>query len=447
VPKAVRDDEPEVRLRRRAGSEPLAQQARDWIRSELAWGSWPPSDLLTEDELARRLAISRTPVREALHELALTGAIEPVLGGGYRRPRETPRMLDEHIALRRLLEPPAAEIVATARRHIDFDAKALDPRTLDPAENARFHIAIGEATGNHVLAALIRTLNERSEVHAPYLQGDAVREALASDHADIADALRRGDPERSFRATADHLDRVEALLRQRARTKPEAAAGPTDRRPAVRPAVRTSLADQAYLELRSAIATGRLRAGTPIIESAVASMLGASRTPVRQALRRCEIEGYLRRGADGTLLVNRPTASEMSQLLLVRNLLETYALRCAATRISDAELDQLDALVAEDRRALRRKQSDRLAQINEQIHALLIHASRNRTLERLIRSVQARITPYAVFALGSPTQQEQFVEEHARIAALLRDGEVDTAESTLRDHFSRVEALLVQGLE
>jgi DNA-binding GntR family transcriptional regulator len=248
-------------------------------------------------------------------------------------------------------------------------------------------------------------------------------------------------------ATADHLDRVEALLRQHVRTNREPAARPTDRRAAVRPAVKTSLADQAYLELRSAIATGRLRAGTPIVESAVASMLAASRTPVRQALRRCEIEGYLRRGADGTLLVNRPTASDMSQLLFVRNLLESYALGCAATRISDAELDQLDALVAEDRRALRRKQPDRLAQINEQIHALLIHASRNRTLERLIRSVQARITPYAVFALGSPTQQEQFVEEHARIAALLRDGEVDTAESTLRDHFSRVEALLVQGLE
>jgi GntR family transcriptional regulator, rspAB operon transcriptional repressor len=429
-------------------SDSLAQQARDWLKRELLSGAWSSSDLLTEDELARRLSMSRTPVREALHQLALMGTIEPVVGGGYVRSQATPRLLQEHCELRRLLEPPAARLVAAQRCEVAIDRKALDGRTLDPALNAGFHIAIGEATDSDVLAMLIRTLNERVELHDVYLGAAPARTRLAADHRAIVDALERGDPDGSFTAMADHLDRVQQLLEHRPRAEGERTQRVAVRKPAILPAItKPSLADQAYQELRSAIAGERLTPGTVLVEGELASMLGASRTPIREALRRCEMEGYARRDEDGTLVVARPTARETAQLFFVRELLECYAVHLAASRISDDELDRLDGLVADDQRALRRRQVDQLAHINEQIHSLLIHASRNRTLERLTRTVRARAAAARLFAVGSAAQRNQFVDDHASMAALLRDGDAEAAESVLRGHLRRVEGLLLEGLE
>src|SRR6202008_907717 len=101
-----------------------------------------------------------------------------------------------------------------------------------------------------------------------------------------------------------------------------------------------------------------------VVEAELAAMLGVSRTPVREALRRCELEGYLARDKAGRLVVSRPTPEEIRQLFLVRELLEGYAARKAAQRISTAELAHLDELVQNDLDALRQDATDRLAAIN-----------------------------------------------------------------------------------
>ena len=67
----------------------------------------------------------------------------------------------------------------------------------------------------------------------------------------------------------------------------------------------SSLGEQAYEELRSAIVMQRLPSGTPLVEADVTTSLGVSRTPVREALRRLELEGYLERDDSSRLFVSR----------------------------------------------------------------------------------------------------------------------------------------------
>jgi DNA-binding GntR family transcriptional regulator len=210
---------------------------------------------------------------------------------------------------------------------------------------------------------------------------------------------------------------------------------------------RQPLADQAYAELRSAIAGGALARGTPLVESAVAAMLGVSRTPVREALRRCELEGYLKRDSTGRLCVYRPSLHEMRDVFLGRELLETYAVRLAAERISDAELDRLDDLVAADRHALSSNAMDDLATLNEQIHGLIVIASRNRTLEVLMHGLPGRAYGLRAFAVGTEDDRARFVDDHGRLAALLRDGDERGAEALIRSHLAAARALLAAGLD
>jgi DNA-binding GntR family transcriptional regulator len=209
---------------------------------------------------------------------------------------------------------------------------------------------------------------------------------------------------------------------------------------------RDSLADQVYAELRSAIAVGALTPQTPVVESAVAGMLNVSRTPVREALRRCELEGYVRREPGGRLVVQRPTVDQMRHVFLCRELLETYAVRLAAERISDEELDALDELIAADRRALAANAMEDLASLNEEIHGLIVRASRNRTLEAMLSGLPGRAYGLHTFAVGTEQDRARFVADHARLAELVRVGDADSAEALIRAHLETARDLLLAGL-
>jgi DNA-binding GntR family transcriptional regulator len=210
---------------------------------------------------------------------------------------------------------------------------------------------------------------------------------------------------------------------------------------------RTSLAEGAYEELRSAIVRGRLVPGTLVVETDLAQMLGVSRTPVREALLRLELEGYLVRHPGGRLVVHWHTRKSLDDLYLVRELLEGYAARLAASRISDRELDHMDELLEADVEAYRHHRIEQLASLNEQIHGLFLEASRNRTLKDLVAELRERIHGLALFVVGRGEDQQRFVQEHAELARLLREGDADGAEALIRHHIRSAEDVLLKGLD
>lgn len=210
---------------------------------------------------------------------------------------------------------------------------------------------------------------------------------------------------------------------------------------------RSSLADQAYEELRAAIATERLPPGSTVVEADLAESLGVSRTPVRETLRRLELEGYLERDPGGKLVVHALTREELAELFAVRELLEGYATRLAADRISDAELATMDDLLRADLHALRQRDVDRLARINEELHGLVVEASRNRTLSQIVESIRGRFHGLSAFAVGRTGDQKRFVQEHAEMVRLLRSGDGEAAEELVREHLRTARDILLEGLE
>jgi DNA-binding GntR family transcriptional regulator len=210
---------------------------------------------------------------------------------------------------------------------------------------------------------------------------------------------------------------------------------------------RTSLADRAYEELRSAIVAGRLEQGSLVVETDLAEMLGVSRTPVREALLRLELEGLLVREPGGRLKIHWHSRKSLDDLYQVRELLEGYAARLAASRISDRELDRLDELIEADVGAYRQHRIDELASLNEQIHGLFLEASRNRTLKGLVAELRERIHGLALFVVGRGEDQQRFLGDHADLARLLREGDGDGAEALIRRHIRSAEDILLEGLD
>lgn len=210
---------------------------------------------------------------------------------------------------------------------------------------------------------------------------------------------------------------------------------------------RSPLADEACLEIRAAIVDGRLAAGRPIGEDELAAQLGVSRTPTRMALRRLELEGYLERDARGRLLVHGLSAEELGDLFLVRSRLEAYAARLAAERISDDELQELEQLVQWDLGASTRTDFGELADLNDRLHGLVLRAARNRTLVETVTDLRRRVFGLSAFAVGSPEDRHDFVEDHAELLWCIRDGDGSGAERVVVAHLGRARDLLLEGIE
>jgi DNA-binding GntR family transcriptional regulator len=179
----------------------LADAAYDRLRSDLLErGPLTAGGRIVAGDLAARLGMSRTPVREALDRLGRIGYLERLDGGGYQRRRYRTRDARDLHELRLLLEPVGAELAAA-------------DRSRGPGPDARsFHADVASASGNRVLAHVIELLTERVSAMRTDLEHEGRQRSRASvererriAHAAVADAIRRGDGPAARRAMAEHL--------------------------------------------------------------------------------------------------------------------------------------------------------------------------------------------------------------------------------------------------
>lgn len=107
------------------------------------------------------------------------------------------------------------------------------------------------------------------------------------------------------------------------------------------PKAMSRAADRAYSEIRTLILSGDAAPGTPLKEEQLADICGVSRTPVRDALRRLEAELYVVRSDSQRAYVADWTHDDVDEMFVLRGMLEAHAARRAASRFTDAALDEL----------------------------------------------------------------------------------------------------------
>ncbi|MFF5225458.1 GntR family transcriptional regulator [Dactylosporangium sp. NPDC000521] len=134
-----------------------------------------------------------------------------------------------------------------------------------------------------------------------------------------------------------------------------------------------TLADQAYRHVRTAIATGELAAGEKVTERGVASRLAISPTPVREALRRLELDGLIERIGPRTVLVAAIRDAAVDDLTEVEIGLRGLVARFAARHATTDQLDALDAILdrADDLLILLKDRSRHEQPTDRHLNALL----------------------------------------------------------------------------
>jgi DNA-binding GntR family transcriptional regulator len=203
----------------------LAEAVYQTLHAAIRDGLLGEAEPLRENRLAARLAVSRTPVREALQRLTREGLIGHANGKGVAVAALAARDLDEIYEIRLALEPAAAGLAArnVAAHELDAMRAVLaqaeiardgDPRRL-AALSARFADLVGEAARNGRLAGLIRQHRDgilRVEGSTLGHPGRAEK-ALAEQRAVLA-ALEARDPDAAARAAREHLEEARRLRLQ-----------------------------------------------------------------------------------------------------------------------------------------------------------------------------------------------------------------------------------------
>ena len=207
-----------------------------------------------------------------------------------------------------------------------------------------------------------------------------------------------------------------------------------------------SLADQAYQSIREGIATGLFEAGERITERGLAARLGVSPTPVREALRRLEQDSLVERVSPRELRIVEHSPDRLRELLLAGAALRAFEARIATSKITDAALDRMAALV--DDLAADRDHSDAdELRIAREFDQEIERAAANPTLRSLIQSLfivgQERQTRYVQSMRDHAEIGERRLQGHRDILAALRSRDPDAVEQAFRRHaVTGVELLL-----
>ncbi len=209
-------------------SRPLTRNASvaatELIREAIVDGRLAPGQRLKEEELARELGISRTPVREALLILQTEGLVEATPNRGATVRSHTAEDLDDLYQLRALLEGYAARRAAT-RISAECLARLREScerferiRTEDDLreivkENLFFHNSILDAAGSHRLAAMVRKVIELPLVYKSYIWYSPDQKLISAHyHRQITRALEARDAERAEMIMKEHVFEARDLL-------------------------------------------------------------------------------------------------------------------------------------------------------------------------------------------------------------------------------------------
>ena len=197
----------------------------------------------------------------------------------------------------------------------------------------------------------------------------------------------------------------------------------------------TPLREQVFDAIAEMIVSRELKPGEHLVENDLATRLGVSRQPVREALQRLQTEGWVDlRPAHGAF-VHTPTDEEADQLLAVRTLLETESARLAAKHATAEQIDRLRELQRNGERAVAADDQEGMVAANAALHAHVVTMSGNRALADMIALVDRRVRWYYLPIARS--RGGAAWDEHAELLAAIEEKIPRRAATLMRKHTER----------
>ena len=206
------------------------------------------------------------------------------------------------------------------------------------------------------------------------------------------------------------------------------------------------LRDVVFNTLRTAILTGQLKPGERLMEVHLANQLGVSRTPIREAIHKLELEGLVimipRRGAE----VARITEKNLKDVLEVRRALDALSVELACDRITESDVKRLYEACQEFERAVKKKDASVIAQADVALHDIIVEATGNRRLQQLVNNLAEQMYRYRFVYIQEESQHDMLVAEHREIYESIASRDKERASKAASIHIDNQEKSIIRQI-
>ena len=207
------------------------------------------------------------------------------------------------------------------------------------------------------------------------------------------------------------------------------------------------LRDVVFRTLRRAILKGELKPGERLMEVQLANRLGVSRTPVREAIRKLELEGLVpmipRRGAE----VAEITEKNMRDVLEVRRALEELAVKIACEKMTDEEIELLRQASKKFRDTMYNDNLTAIAENDVEFHEIIYDATGNKRLIQILNNLREQMYRYRVEYLKDYNCHGILADEHDEIVEALERRDQATACRAIVDHINNQEMSIINSIK
>ena len=198
----------------------------------------------------------------------------------------------------------------------------------------------------------------------------------------------------------------------------------------------SSLSTKVFLRIQQDILKGNFKSGERLAETALSSMLGVSRTPIREALKQLELEGLVKVIPNKGAIVTGVSIKDISDVYTIRKLIEGLAARWAAENITQDELDILSETVALEQFYIDRNDTAHLSKYDSMFHDTLFSATKSNPLNFVLKTFHMYVQKSRNSALAKPERAKMAHLEHKAILEALIARDADRAEMLMIEHIS-----------
>ena len=206
------------------------------------------------------------------------------------------------------------------------------------------------------------------------------------------------------------------------------------------------LRDVVFKTLRQGILTGELKPGERLMEIHLANKLGVSRTPIREAIRKLELEGLVtmipRRGAE----VAQITEKSMKDVLEVRKVLDDLSVELACERITEEEKELLKNACVDFEEAVKTGDFAKIAKTDVAFHDIIVTATRNIRLSQMVNNLAEQMYRYRFEYIKDSSQHARLVQEHEEICQGIIAGDKKRALEAIEKHIDNQEIAVLKQI-
>lgn len=207
------------------------------------------------------------------------------------------------------------------------------------------------------------------------------------------------------------------------------------------------LRDVVFNTLRQAILKGELAPGERLMEIQLAERLGVSRTPIREAIRKLELEGLVlmipRKGAE----VAKISEKSLRDVLEVRRSLEELAIELACQRMLPDAVEELEQRQEEFKHAVLNGNPMEIAETDEAYHDVIYKGTCNDRLIQMINNLREQMYRYRLEYIKDEDKRQVLLLEHDHILEAVRRRKVEEAKEAMREHIDNQEITVSKNIK